>query len=283
MFGTSNQEIVERYRKDGFVVFPSLLPPELLKEMQAELPAVLDEEGPQRFVEDDGSTVRAVYGLHRKSGVWRTVAESSVLAEIARLLLGEDMYVFQWKINPKAAESGEVWEWHRDFTFWARADGMPEPLALTAGVLLDDVTEENGPLQLIPGTHRVTTSFEEAEQAPSVHASEHGEDNWASLVSTNLAHSIPDDVAEDIAGERGLVKVTGEAGTVVFFDSNILHGSAPNRSSRGRTLGLVSYNPVRNVAVGWDHPRPAFFVNREAMPLDVRPFEGLHVPSGVSD
>ncbi|WP_328545528.1 phytanoyl-CoA dioxygenase family protein [Streptomyces platensis] len=273
MFG-SRQEIVERYQRDGFVVFPSLLPRPLLEEMQTALPDVLAEDGPQRFIEEDGSAVRAVYGLHRKPGVWRTVAESSVLAEIAQLLIGEDMYVFQWKINPKAAESGELWEWHRDFTFWARADGMPEPLALTAGVLLDDVMEENGPLQLIPGTQRVSTGFEDAQQMPSVHASEHQEANWASLVSTSLAHSVPDQVAEDVAGERGLVKVTGQAGTVVFFDSNILHGSAPNRSSSARTLGLISYNPVRNVAKDWEHSRPDFFVNHDAKPLDVPAFAG---------
>lgn len=270
----SPQEVLESYQRDGFVVLPSLLPRPLLEEMQSGLPGVLAEEGPQRFMEEDGSAVRAVYGLHRKLGVWSTVAESSVLTEIAQLLLGEGMYVFQWKINPKAAASGEQWEWHRDFTFWARADGMPEPLALTAGVLLDDVTEENGPLQLIPGSHRLSTSFEEEHHAPPVHAERHQDDNWASLVSANLAHSVPDQVAEGVAGDQGLVKVTGKAGTVVFFDSNILHGSAPNRSGASRTLGLISYNLVRNVAKDWEHPRPDFFINHDATPLDVPAYAG---------
>ncbi|MFD7451664.1 phytanoyl-CoA dioxygenase family protein [Kitasatospora sp. NPDC059827] len=261
--------ILERYRRDGFVVLPALIPDQLLQEIRRALPALLAEDGPQRFFEQDGSTVRAVYGLHRKDAPWRTVSEETLLPRAARTLLGGDMYVYQWKINPKAANTGDRWEWHRDFTFWQREDGMPAPDALTAAVFLDEVTEENGPLQLIPGSHAVATRYETAEEQRADSASR-ADDNWSAIVSANLSHSIPPAVAEELAEEHGVHRATGPAGTVVLFSSNIVHGSSPNRSGQPRTLALISYNTVGNAPAEWANPRPEFFLNHDATALDVR-------------
>ncbi|MFD7934705.1 phytanoyl-CoA dioxygenase family protein [Streptomyces sp. NPDC059755] len=261
----SPQSILENYRRDGYVFFPSLLDDDLQDQVSRELPEVLNEDGPQRFFEEDGKTVRAVYGLHQKKGIWKEIAERSPIARIARLLLEDEMYVYQWKINPKSAFSGEQWEWHRDFTFWAREDGMPTPAVLTAGIFFDETTEENGPLQVVPGSHLDNWHADTSYVAAAGESRE--ANNWSALVSANLSHSIPGDEAESEAEKRGLFRATGRRGSVIFFHGNIIHGSMPNRSEAARTLGLITYNSVGNTPKHWSNPRPDFFVSHDPTPL----------------
>ncbi|MEU8837762.1 phytanoyl-CoA dioxygenase family protein [Streptomyces roseus] len=276
---TDPKRLLADFRRDGFVVVPPMTPPEIWGPLTGELPAVLAEEGPQRFFEEDGTTVRAVYGLHRRGGPWQALAEASPLTELARLLLGEDMYVYQWKVNPKAARRGDRWQWHRDFDFWRAADGMRRPAALTAAVFLDEVTEENGPLRLIPGTH----TDRPAAAAPSGSEGTEGHDgtegntgggagggDWAWITSSRSAYALPDPSTEELARTRGVHEATGPAGTVVFFHGNLVHSSGPNRSPHTRTLALISYNAVSN-APPTDHPaaRRDLFVNHDAKPLRV--------------
>ena len=67
---------------------------------------------------------------------------------------GEDVYVHQFKLNAKAAFEGDVWQWHQDYGTWARDDGMPQARAMNIAVFLDEVMPINGPLLLIPGSHK---------------------------------------------------------------------------------------------------------------------------------
>ena len=76
------------------------------------------------------------------------------LVEPLRQLFGEDVYVHQFKLNAKAAFEGDVWQWHQDYGTWARDDGMPEPRAMNIAVFLDEVMPINGPLLLIPKSHK---------------------------------------------------------------------------------------------------------------------------------
>ena len=69
-------------------------------------------------------------------------------------LLGESVYMHQYKVNAKAAFDGAVWQWHQDFGTWHRDDGMPEPHAMNIAVFLDPVTAANGPLMFLTGSHR---------------------------------------------------------------------------------------------------------------------------------
>ena len=60
----------------------------------------------------------------------------------------------QYKINAKAAFEGNVWQWHQDYGTWARDDGMPQPRAMNIAVFMDEVMPINGPLMLVPRSHK---------------------------------------------------------------------------------------------------------------------------------
>ena len=60
----------------------------------------------------------------------------------------------QFKINGKMAFEGDVWQWHQDYGTWFNDDLMPTSRAMNVAIFLDDVTEFNGPLLFIPGSHK---------------------------------------------------------------------------------------------------------------------------------
>jgi ectoine hydroxylase len=250
------------FNRSGVVLVPGLIPEELLDRVQAELPVLLAERGPHVFLESDGKTVRAVYGLHQRDDVWRELAELPALHEIVADLLQEPYYLFQWKINPKAPLVGDRWEWHRDYTYWGAEDGMPEPRALTAAVLLSDTPLAAGPTVVVKGSHLLPLSDAERRQLGRTGSGERtGDDDWSRLVDNGLPYVVDDTDFNRISGEYGVVRSVGEAGTVMFFHSNVIHGSLPNTSAYVRDTAFLTFNPVSN-APKQPSPRPDHFVNQ---------------------
>ena len=94
-------------------------------------------------------------GLHLRDPLFaRLVRDPRLVAPAQQILGDDDLYIQQVKVNAKEAFTGEQWQWHYDFATHHREDGVPEPLALNLHIFLDEVTEFNGPLIFIPGSHR---------------------------------------------------------------------------------------------------------------------------------
>ena len=51
-------------------------------------------------------------------------------------------------IKPPGSEKAGRVGWHQDRQYWQRDEGL-----FTAWIALDDVKEESGPMQLVPGSH----------------------------------------------------------------------------------------------------------------------------------
>jgi len=85
--------------------------------------------------------------------------------------------------------------------------------------MVDEVTEENGPLEVAPGSH----------DGP-LHSL------WRDGTFTG---AIAPDVASAL--RRDAVRCTGGAGSVCLMHTKLAHGSAPNRSDRPRTLFICVY------------------------------------------
>ena len=107
---------------------------------------------------------------------------------------------------------------------------MPRMRALSLSVLLAENTPDNGPLMLMPGSHRIFLTCLGAtpddHYRTSLKKQEYGVPDRQSL--TELAH------------RHGIVAPTGKAGTVVIFNSHTWHGGTLNRTDRPRR-GLHSY------------------------------------------
>jgi ectoine hydroxylase-related dioxygenase (phytanoyl-CoA dioxygenase family) len=246
------------YQQNGYVLFENAFSREEIAALTAELPALMADESPRRVLERDGRTVRSLHGSHEINDTFDTMTRLSRMLRRAERAVGSQVYVHQFKINVKAAFDGEVWKWHQDFIFWLKQDGMQEARCVNAFVFLDDVTDFNGPLFVVPGSHR--------DGMIDVSSGADTKD-WTTSFSADLKFAIPREVLEAQVKVRGMKSITGRAGSLLFTDPNLLHCSPPNMSPSNRALAIVTYNSVENALLPVPQPRPEFLVSRTFTPL----------------
>lgn len=234
--------------------------------MRNELNVVFGEDSPRRVLEVGSGAVRGVHGVHETSQAFGILVRLPRLVRIAQRLLGDAVYVHQFKINAKLALVGDVWEWHQDYRFWHDEDGMPAPCALSIAIFLDEVNEFNGPLLLVPGSHTDGMYDVTVRAAPVVGGG--ADPKWTQTLGADLKYSLAMETLTKATQEREIVAPKGPAGSALIFHSNILHGSAPNMSPNNRTLVLVSYNSVKNALRDVPEPRPQFLASRNFQPLE---------------
>ena len=91
---------------------------------------------------------------------------------------------------------------------------------MTVLFFLDDVTLENGPLEVVPGTHN----------GPLYSL-------WHDGVFTGAVSS-----EVELEKKEGAISCTGRAGSACLMHSKLLHGSSSNRTKLPRSLFIVSYS-----------------------------------------
>ena len=164
-------------------------------------------------------------------------------------IAGDELYVQQVKVNVKAAFTGDVWQWHYDFATHHSEDGVAEPLALNLHIFLDDVTEFNGPLYFIPGSHK---------RGP--------QPSTLDITTTSYPLWVVDhELVADLVGEGQLISATGPAGTALIFGDCLIHASPNNISPWDRSIFSLIVNPVAN-ALTRDQ-RPDYKHHRDLSPL----------------
>ena len=238
-------EQLERFRRDGFLVIEGVFGRDETDRLGARLPALFSEDTPANIRERASGEVRTAMGLHERDALFAALVRDPRLVEPAVQLSGEAVYVQQVKVNVKSAFSGEVWQWHYDFATHHSEDGVAAPHALNLHVFLDDVTEFNGPLYFIPGSHR---------RGPAP----------ASLDTETTSYPLWVVAPEHVAGlvERGgIVSATGPAGTALIFGDCLVHASPNNMSPWDRPIFSVIYNPVSNALTR--HRRPDYIQHRD--------------------
>ena len=227
-----SEEQIAALNRQGFLVLPDLFSGSEVDALRSRLPAVFADGHEGNIVERESGEVRTSMGLHLRDESFSALTRHPRLVEPALQILGEPAYIQQVKVNVKAAFSGEVWQWHYDFATHHEEDGVLRPLALNLHVFLDDVSEFNGPLWFIPGSHAVGA---------------HGAHLDTATTSYPLWVVDPPTV-KALAEKNGMVSATGPRGTGLIFFDTLLHGSPPNMSPWDRAIFSLILNPVSNAA-----------------------------------
>ncbi|GGV42710.1 phytanoyl-CoA dioxygenase family protein [Streptomyces spectabilis] len=251
------------FDENGFLVVPDVLGTAEVAALGAEAEALYGTDSPRRTFEADGRTVRAVHGCHQIPGGFADLVTDARLLVPARQIVGGDVYVHQSKINAKRALSGDIWPWHQDFTFWNREDGMAEPRVVNVALFLDAATDHNGPLLLIPGSHLVagTETVRPGKKAEK--------ESWQAHLAADLEYTVSRESVARLSASADIVSALGGAGSLLFFDSRIVHGSGSNMSPADRRMAIFTYNSVDNVPGAVAAPRPDFLAARDHSPLQV--------------
>jgi ectoine hydroxylase len=257
----------EGYRDKGFLFLPGLFKGDELKSLLDESARLRSGKSglePETVVSEPTSgDVRSIFSLHRQSKVMHRLAADERLAGLASFLLGEDVYIHQSRLNYKPGFRGKEFYWHSDFETWHAEDGMPRMRALSMSVLLTDNEPYNGPLMLMPGSHK--TFIGTVGETP--------DDNYKSSLKVQET-GVPDDGSMTMLYEKyGLETPTGPAGSVLIFDCNTMHGSASNISPLPRSNAFFVFNAVSNRLVApfaAKKPRPEFIGARKHVePIEV--------------
>jgi ectoine hydroxylase len=264
-----SREQAEHFESQGYLVLENVFSEEEITALQAGTgtlladPSSLDKD--TIITEPDGDEVRSIFRIHDQSPALARLASDKRLADVAKFLLGDEVYIHQSRLNYKPGFQGKEFYWHSDFETWHVEDGMPRMRALSMSVLLAANTPNNGPLMLIPGSHRQFLTC----------VGETPENHYLTSLKKQ-EYGVPDEEnLADMAHENGIVAPVGDAGTVIIFDCNMMHGSNGNITPFPRTNAFIVYNAMSNQLVepfGAKKPRPPFIANRTPRP--VKPASG---------
>ena len=155
---------------------------------------------------------------HKADVYFWEVLKHSKITSVLKDLLGPNTLLQTSKLNTKAPGGGAAVQWHQDWAFYPHTNDD----VLAFGVFLEDVTEENGPLMVIPKSHKgpVLSHFSDGIFCGAVD---------------------PDDPDFKI---NEAVKLIGRAGDMTVHHARTLHGSAPNVSSKSRLMLFYECNAV---------------------------------------
>jgi len=259
------------YEHNGFLLMPDLFAGDEAQALLDEVrqlcadPAIAAMD--EAIAEPGGQAIRSIFRVHQLGQAVSRLVRDPRIVDVARQILGSEVYVHQSRANMKPGFEGREFYWHSDFETWHIEDGMPRMRALSCSILLTDNTACNGPLMLVPGSHQQFIACK--GRTPQDH------------YKTSLRqqeYGVPDRLSLQLLVEQGGVQaMTAGAGSVVFFDCNTMHGSAGNISPLPRANVFVVYNSVDNTLRAPGHglaPRPEYIAARNAVE-PVHPLECL--------
>lgn len=241
----------------GYIFIPNCFPIEQVDALRAAAGDVFQQQRPEVWREKDG-TPRIAFACHQYSEACKLLSTDERLVNPVEQLFDERCYLHQFKINAKAAFTDDVWQWHQDFPTWHKGDGMPEPRAMNIAVFLDDVMPINGPLMIVPRSHK-SGALKSSHDVKT---------------TSYPLWTLDNQTVSELVEQNGIVTPTGTKGGVLMFHANIVHGSSGNITPYSRRIVYLTLSAVSNALV--KPTRPEFVAHRDFTPVEktsVRAFE----------
>ena len=127
------------FDRDGHLFFPGLFSAAEMQPMLAAVPELYSRQEPYNVREKGTQAVPTNFSAHLASEPFARLARLARMVEPVQSLLGEALYMHQFKINGKMAFEGDVWQWHQDYGTWMNDDLMPTARGMNVAIFLDDV------------------------------------------------------------------------------------------------------------------------------------------------
>lgn len=209
-----------RFRDEGFFIVTGAVPAKDLETLRDECQRFVDE----RDQEMDRLGVDKLDLCHRgrryfvhgfgKSPAIQRFLSCDLMVRCAQAALGDTVYLFNEQYVVKTAERGMSFGWHQDSGFIP----YPHPPYLTCWIPLDDVTETNGTVYLLPYS-----------RAGTRHVIEHRRD----AATSDLIGYVGDDPGDP---------VVAPAGSIACFSSTLFHRGGPNTTDQPRRAYIAQYS-----------------------------------------
>ena len=171
--------------------------------------------------------LRRIQSPEEISEVFADVMRNGRSVDMCAELIGQGIRFHHGKVNSKLPGTATKVNFHQDFPF----EPMTNDDMITCLLFIDDVTLENGPLEVVPGTHKGPLYS-----------------HWHNGTFTG---SVSDEILAE--HEDKIIRCTGKAGSVCLMHASLLHGSAPNLSNKSRTLYISTYYAEDAVELSPNH------------------------------
>jgi ectoine hydroxylase len=262
--GPIDEATLSGFDQNGYLTIDQLVSPAEVESFRAELRRLSDDPkvraDERTIIERSSQEVRSIFEVHKVSDVFAKIVNDPRVVGRARQILGSDVYVHQSRVNFKPGFGGGDFYWHSDFETWHAEDGMPRMRAVSISISLTDNYSYNGPLMIMPGSHRTYVSC----------AGETPEDNYKSSLVAQEAGTPDEASLTRLADRHGIDVLAGNAGGAIMFDCNCMHGSNGNITPYPRSNVFVVFNSVENTCVepySAPKPRPTFIGARDFTPV----------------
>ena len=222
------QDELEFYHANGYLVIEELLDQAVLANLRQ---VIAEFKERSRFISESDSVfdvgpghtsaapkLRRLKDPVKQHAAFDELMRSATLIDIVAPLLGGTCRFDHSKLNFKPAGSQAKIEWHQDWAFYPHTNDD----LLAVGVMIEDCTMENGPLQVIPGSHK------------------------DEVFDHHLDGTFVGGVNPAILGNRldQAKALTAPAGSISIHHVRTLHASSNNHSNRERPLLLYSFSAV---------------------------------------
>jgi phytanoyl-CoA hydroxylase len=223
-----NQDQVRRYFEDGFVVLENFFTPEQADTL-AERTDKFDEITNRELREKEQGRVsiadKIVFSTHlhaKDSQILEFIAQERLI-ELATSLIGPNVRLYYNQAVYKRPENRRDFPWHQDNGYGQAASA----LYLTVWLALTDATLENGCIWVQPQSHKQGL----------------------------LKHTSTDVGLQCYFGDDPGIPVPLRKGSLVAFQSMMVHRSTPNLSDHIRKAFIIQYSPVgfKNAVTGEEY------------------------------
>ncbi len=257
-----SQEEIEQFWHDGYLVAENAVTAEQLAALRRELAGWVEEsrahvtpfgpptiDGRPRFgMGEEHSAarpaLRRVNNPSDISPVYVDVRRNAAMVDMVADLVGPDLKFHHCKINVKLPESKTEVGYHQDFPYTPHTNDD----IVTALLMLDDMTIDNGCLTVVPGSHRGPL--------------------YSLFANGKFVGYIDPEASARL--RRDQVAITGTAGSVCLMHTRLVHGSDANRSRQPRGLYICVYTAADAVPIAKSpmaNPNEGMIVRGQARPM----------------
>lgn len=218
------QDQVQFYRDNGYILASNVISKDELATLQKITDDFIEQsrkvaKSDDVFDLEDSHTaerprLRRLMHPEERHPAYAALFQHPGLIKVLQQLLGPAVRHKGLKMNLKPGGGGEPVEWHQDWAFYPHTNDDVCVLA----IMLDDVDMENGPLLVVPGSHKGKIY-------------DHHQDGYFAGAVTEA------DAGEDF---KRAVALTGKAGDISVHHARTLHGSASNMSNRYRRVLFIT-------------------------------------------
>lgn len=256
-------EQINSYEENGFLIVENLFDKTEVDELKIVLKGFEKHIHQPNVICEDNGGIRSVFAPEKQEPIFGNLVRDERLLSCSEQLLNNKLYLYQYKLNLKEAFVGKFWEWHQDFPYWHHDDGIKIPEMVSVMLILDDVQSCQGPLLMIPKSHK--------EGIADFNAKEHllnGKSNLLNSLTSDLKYTVSNDLVKNEAEKNGIESFVGKAGSVLFFHPNVYHASNMNVSPFERSTAIITYNTINNAPEKLSS-RPEYICYSDITPLEI--------------